>query len=66
MESVRQHVHRIVERSLPMSPKEALEFLAINPGTKTQLALSDFDLFVFAFFVLAPCTATGCDLCQVE
>jgi hypothetical protein len=49
-----------------MSPKEALEFFVINPGAKTQIALVDLDLLVFAFFVLASCTTTGCDLCQVE
>lgn len=40
-----------------MSPEEALEFFGVDPGAETELAFADFDLFVFAFFVLAACSA---------
>jgi hypothetical protein len=36
-----------------VSPEEALEFFSVDPGAETELALADFDLLLFAFFVLA-------------
>lgn len=40
-----------------MSPEEALEIFGVNPGAHTELAFADLDLFLFAFFVLAACSA---------
>jgi hypothetical protein len=43
--------------NLPVSPEEALEIFGVDPGAETELAFADLDLFGFAFFVLAACSA---------
>lgn len=46
-----------------MSPEKCLDALSVNPGAKTELAFGDFDLLVFAFFVLTAGSAGGGLLC---
>lgn len=46
-----------------MSPEKCLDALGVNPGAKTELAFGDFDLLVFAFFVLTAGSAGGGLLC---
>jgi hypothetical protein len=54
-----------IERYPPMTPMPGLKALSIDPGTETQLPLEDFDLLIFAFFVLATSTAGGSLLCRI-
>jgi hypothetical protein len=41
-----------------VSPEKALESFGVDPGAETELAFANFELFLFAFFVLAARSAS--------
>ena len=53
---------KVKKGDLPVSPRPALETLALNPRANAQLTLLDLDLLVFALLVLASSTGALCFL----